>query len=301
MEKQSTPRGRVITIWWLACFLWSGGWLFIKIGVAEIPPVTFAAARLAVASLVLVPIVVASGEWRSLSKSDLGSVAASGVLLLSVNYVLVFWGAQFLPSSVTAVLQTMSPVFAMALGVWLGTERFSWRRTIGIWTCIGGVAIITRAQFQLAAGAGVGSLAVMLGALSAAGAYVWVKGLPLRLAPLALVTGQTLGALLPLLLAAYFVDGNPFALRWTVRSIAAVCYLGVVSSVLAFWLNYWLLRRVDATIVLASALVQPLIAALLGRIVLGERLGTAALLGGVCILSGTALILRRPGAAFRTA
>ena len=50
-------------------------------------------------------------------------------------------------------------------------------------------------------------------------------------------------------------------------------YLGIASSVVAFWLNYWLLKFVTATTVLSMALVQPLIAALLGAIVLGERFG----------------------------
>ena len=290
----TASRRQVIAIWWLACVLWSAGWLFIKIGVTDVPPVTFAAARLAVAALVLVPIVAVRGEWRALSASDLWPVAASGVLLLSVNYVLVFWGARFLPSSLTAVLQTMSPVFGLVLGVWLRTERFSLGRTLGIVTSIAGVVIITRAQFRLGAGAGAGSLAIMLGALCAAVAYVIVKAQPLHLAPLVLVTWQTLCALPPLLIAAYLVEGNPLAVDWTVRSLVALGYLGVVSSVLAFWLNYWLLRRVDATVVLASALVQPLIAALLGGLLLGERLGPAALAGGVCVLTGAALILKRP-------
>ena len=289
-------RGQVVAIWWLACLLWSAGWLFIKIGVTDVPPVTFAAARLAVAALVLVPIVAVRREWRSLSRSDLWPIAASGVLLLSVNYVLVFWGARFLPSSLTAVLQTMSPVFGLVLGVWLRTERFSLGRTLGIVTSIAGVVIITRAQFQLGAGAGAGSLAIMLGALCAAVAYVIVKAQPLRLAPLVLVTWQTLCALPPLLIAAYLVEGNPLAVDWTARSLIALGYLGVVSSVLAFWLNYWLLRRVDATVVLASALVQPLIAALLGGLLLGERLGPAAVAGGVCVLTGAGLILKRPAA-----
>jgi len=294
MEKERASRRQAIAVWWLACLLWSGGWLFIKIGVTEVPPVTFAAARLAVAALVLVPIVAMNGGWRTVSRSDLRPIAASGMLLLSVNYALVFWGAQFLPSSLTAVLQTMSPVFGLGLGLWLRRERFSWKRTAGIGTSIAGVAIITRAQFQLAPGAGAGSLAVMLGALCAAWAYVIVKAQPVRLPPLVLVTGQTLCALPPLLLAAYLVDGNPLAVRWTVRGIVALCYLGVVSSVLAFWLNYWLLRRVDATVVLASALVQPLIAALLGGLILGERPGPATVVGGLCVLSGAALILKRP-------
>jgi drug/metabolite transporter (DMT)-like permease len=57
-------------------------------------------------------------------------------------------------------------------------------------------------------------------------------------------------------------------------------------------LNYWLLCRVDATTVLSAMLVQPFIAALLGTVFLGERLGPQAIAGGACILLGALLILR---------
>ncbi len=76
-------------------------------------------------------------------------------------------------------------------------------------------------------------------------------------------------------------------------AIAALLYLGIASSVVAFWLNYWLLKCVTATTVLSMALVQPLIAALLGAMVLGERFGIAAAAGGACILISAAVILRK--------
>jgi drug/metabolite transporter (DMT)-like permease len=58
-------------------------------------------------------------------------------------------------------------------------------------------------------------------------------------------------------------------------------------------LNYWLLKRVTATTVLAMGLVQPLIAAALGALILGERFGIDAAIGGAAVLVSAAIILRR--------
>jgi drug/metabolite transporter (DMT)-like permease len=296
-RERSAPR--TIAIWWLACLLWSGGWLFIKIGVQDVPPLTFAAARLWLASLVLLPIIVAQGEWRRLTRADIMPIAWSGVLLLGVNYALVFWGAQFVPSGLTALLQATSPLFAFALGLLRGSELFAWGRAAGIVLGLVGVALISGSEFRVDERAGAGSIAIMIGAACAAVAYTIVKGRARHVPAMVLVGGQTACALALLAPAALGLDGNPLSMHWTPRALMALAYLGIGSSVVAFWLNYWLLQRMDATTVLSSALVQPLIAALLGGIVLGERLGTPTIAGGALILAGAAAILRRSSSAGR--
>src|SRR5918996_2283827 len=100
-----TSRARVITVWWVACLLWSAGWLFLKVGLRDLPPLTFAWLRLALALAVLTAIVTMRGEWRALRRADLPAIAISGLLLLGVNYALTFWGAQFVASALAAVLQ----------------------------------------------------------------------------------------------------------------------------------------------------------------------------------------------------
>ena len=69
-------------------------------------------------------------------------------------------------------------------------------------------------------------------------------------------------------------------MRWTTPAIVSVLYLALAGSVIAFWLNYWLLKRIGATKLLAMSLVEPLIAVVLGAIVLREALPAGTLLGG---------------------
>ena len=65
----------------------------------------------------------------------------------------------------------------------------------------------------------------------------------------------------------------------------------IAGSVIAFWLNYWLLKRIGPTKLLAMSLVEPLIAILLGALILREALPAGTVLGGACILASTWLVL----------
>lgn len=283
----------IVGVWWLACLLWSAGWLFLKIGLGDLPPITFASLRLLLALAVLTVIVTARDEWRALKGADVSAIALSGVLLLGVNYALTFWGAQYLPSALTSVLQATSPVFGFVIGTATGAERWSAARAAALPMGIAGVALISRGQFGSGDLAGWGSAAVLGGAACAAIAYAIAKRRAAHLPPSVMVAAQTFFAVVPLSALALAVESNPFALRWTPAAIASLLYLGIASSVVAFWLNYWLLKRVSATTVLSMALVQPLVAAVLGALVLGERFGAAAVAGGILILASAAIILRR--------
>lgn len=285
--------GVVVAVWWVACLLWSAGWLFLKVGLRDVPPLTFAASRLGLALILLMSIVTLRKEWRLLGLADLPAIAISGLLLLGVNYALTFWGAQYLPSALTSVLQATSPVFGFLIGTVTGAERFTVARGVALPIGIAGVALVSRGQFEVGRFAGLGSAAVLAGGACAALAYAIAKRRTTHLPPTVMVATQTLCAFIALASTALVVDGSPFSVTWTASALTSLLYLSIASSVVAFWLNYWLLQRVSATTVLSMALVQPLIAAVLGALILGERFGIGAAVGGTCILLSAMVILRR--------
>jgi len=244
------------------------------------------------AFVVLALFVTIRHEWRTLRRVDLPVIAGSGVLLLGVNFALTFWGAQYLPSAITSVLFATSPVFGFLIGTATGAERFSIARALALPIGVGGVALISRGQFDGGNLSSLGSAAVLGGAACAAVAYAIVKQRAVHLPPAVMVATQTLCAFVPLSVAAWTLEGPPFDARWSRSAVLALLYLSIASSVIAFWLNYWLLKRVTATTVLAMGLVQPLVAAALGALVLGERFGVAAAVGGAAVLLSAGIILR---------
>jgi drug/metabolite transporter (DMT)-like permease len=161
-----------------------------------------------------------------------------------------------------------------------------------------GVAVIFADQLHLSGSAAFwGCLAVAASAVCVALGYVIVKKHGAGLRPIELTTGQMLVGLMPLLLLAVTREGNPLEARWTGAAVASVLYLALAGSVAAFWLNYWLLQRIGATQLLVMSLVEPLIAVVLGAVVLHEALPAGTLLGGACILASTWLVLApRPAA-----
>ena len=263
-----------LIVWGLTCALWSTVWVFIKLGVADVPPVTFAAYRLFVALLVLAPITAARRFALPRHTRDWVLIGGTGVLLLGVNYALVYWGMQFVSSGLAAVLQALTPVFGMVFAhVLLAHERITPVKVAALAIGIAGVSIIFADQLRFAGWRSLlGSSAILAGAIFVACAYVLMKKHARDLDPSIITAGQMFAALLPLSAFAFIVEGNPLAIQWTTTSAVALLYLAVFGSITGMWLNYWLLKRMDATKVLVMALAEPPIAMMLGAAILDETL-----------------------------
>lgn len=286
----------VLLVWWITCLIWSSIWLFIKIGVRDVPPATFASVRLVVALTVLLPVIAWQGGGLPRRPRDWALIGSTGFLLLGLNYAFVFWGAQYISSGLNAVLQAAQPAFGLLLAhVMLDDERFTVWQVSGLLLGGIGVAVIFADQLRVTGHAALwGCLAVTAAAFCVALGYVIVKKHGAHLRPIELTSGQMLAGLAPLLAIMFTFEGNPLAVTWTTPAIVALLYLALAGSVAAFWLNYWLLKRIGATKLLAMSLVEPLIAVVLGAIVLREALPSGTLIGGACILASTWMVLARP-------
>ena len=284
---------RVALVWVVTCLIWSTVWLFIKIGVRDVPPVSFAAMRLVIAILVMVPVTLASRTPLPKAPRDWRLIAGTGVILLGLNYALLNWGLQFVSSGLTAVLQAMTPAFALVFSHYLlHDEPMTVRKVAGLGMGIAGIGIIFWDQLTFGdQRAFAGAVSVTLGAVCVAFAYVMIRRGGRHLRPAVITSGQMVAAFVPLLIYASVVEGNPLALQWTRPALGSVVYLALAGSVLAAWLNYWLLSRVGAVNLLIMGLVEPVIAILLGAWILGESMSMRASLGGVVILASVWLAM----------
>ena len=285
---------RVALVWVITCLIWSTVWLFIKLGVSEIPPVTFAASRLFIAILVMVPATIALRVPRPRTRREWAFIAGTGVVLLGINYALLNWGLQHVSSGLTAVLQSTTPAFALVFGhLLLPDERITPRRATGLALGMVGIAIIFWDQLTFGGRALAGSISVTLGAVCVAFAYVMVKRGASKLHPSMITTGQMVAAFIPLTIYALLIEGNPLELRWSTTAVTAAVYLALLGSVIAAWLNYWLLPRVGAVNLLIMGLVEPVIAIFLGAWFLNESMNVRAVLGGAVILFSVVLAMKQ--------
>lgn len=282
-------------VWLILCGIWGSTWLFIKLGLADLPPLTFAGIRFLVASLILSALILARGVRWPRSRRDWYLIAIVGLLQFTLNYGLVFWGEQYIPSGLAAVLQSTFPAFGLVIAhLYLPYERLTTRKVIGVLMGVVGVAIIFSDQLTIAGHlALLGSVALVASAFFGAYSNVLVKAYAREIDPQVLAAGQMIFGFPPLLIIGIVTEGNPFRFHWTMTAVISLAYLVVVGSVIAFALYYWLVRHMEVTKTMLIALVTPVVAVLLGMIVLHEKLNWRLFVGAACIISGIGLIVLR--------
>jgi drug/metabolite transporter (DMT)-like permease len=282
-----------LLIWLATCLIWSTVWLFIKLGVRDIPPATFAVFRMSVALAVLAPVTLARRNPLPRHVRDWQLIAGTGIVLLGVNYGLLNWGIQFISSGLAAVLQAMTPVFGFVFAhLLLHDEKMTPAKAAALALGVVGVAVIFRDQLDVGgARAGRGSLAVVASAACVAIAYVMMRRRGADLHPSVITAGQLFFAIGPLAIYSIAVEGNPLAMRWSRTAVLSGAYLAILGSVVAVWLNYWLLKRIGATKLLSMGLIEPLLAVLLGAAFLDETMTVETIAGGLCILVSVAVVL----------
>lgn len=284
-----------LAVWLLLCLIWGSTWIFIKLGLDDWPPFTFAAMRFLLASVILWLIVLARRDSLPRTRRDWMLIAWLGVSSFALNYGLVFWGENRISSGLTAVLQSTIPAFGLiAAHFMLPNERITAAKMVGVALGIVGVAVIFADQMNIAGTSALwGCAAIIVSALVVAYTNVVVK---LRCGHLPLaptVAGQMTFGMIPLFVIGWFSEGSPMNLHWTPVAAGSLVYLAVVGSVTAFLLYYWLVKRVDVTKTMLISLVTPVIALLIGWLVRGEGLSWRLAIGSAAIISGISLIVVR--------
>lgn len=284
-----------IFVWLILCLIWGTTWIFIKIGLEDLPPITFAVSRFLLSAVILLPVVYFARIAWPQTRREWQLIALTGVLQFTVNYSTVFWAEQYITSGLAAVLQAMITVFGLVLAwIFLPSERITPLKIIAVMIGIVGVGVIFLDQLRVeSAMAFAGSVAIVVGAYAAAQASILVKAKAAAIDPAMILLSQMLCGLPALVIYALIAEGSPFAHNWGMRAVASVLYLSLAGTIAAFWLYYWLLARIESTKAMMISLVTPLIAVLVGNIFLGETLPPQTLIGGLLILSSIGLIVFR--------
>jgi drug/metabolite transporter (DMT)-like permease len=288
-------RWGVPVAWLTLCIVWSSTWLAIKIGLRDLPPISYAGIRFLVAIIVL--FAVSAGRVRLLPQRgfDYLLLAFTGVLMFAVNYGFLFWGELHVSSGLAAVLQATIPMFGMLFAhLMLPDEPLQLPKLLGALVAVGGVALICE---RLLGFNGVmafwGGLGIIVGAASAAFSNVLLKARAIQLAPAMLAAWQMIFGATPLLLIGFMVEGNPLKFHWSAVSIFCLLYLAIIGSALTFLLLYWLLPRMTVARLQTISLITPPGAVVLGWAVGGEMFSLWSLLGACLVLVGVWMIFRK--------
>src|SRR5947207_703166 len=277
------------------CIIWSSTWLAIKLGLRDLPPISFVALRFVIAVVVLLAISIGRVRLLPPNWADFKLLAYTGVLMFCINYALLFWAELYVSSGLSAVLQATIPIFGMVFAHFIiPSEPLRAPRIAGAVLAIGGVAVICSRLLDFGGLLAFwGGVAIVFGAAGAAFSNVLLKARAVRMAPAMIAAWQMIFGLVPLLITGMIVDGNPLRFHWTKTAVFCLFYLAIPGSALAFLLLYWLLPRMTVTNLQTISLITPPGAVMFGWLLGGETFPPLALAGGALVLAGVWMIFRR--------
>ena len=286
---------RIPAAWLTLCLVWSSTWLAIKVGLRDLPPISYVGIRFLIALIVLLAVSIGRTHLLPKRRSDYAVLAFTGLLMFAINYVLLFWGELHVSSGLAAILQASIPIFGMVFAHWmLPDEPLRWRQLTGALVSITGVGLICARLLSFNGWvAFLGGLGITIGAASAAFSNVLLKSRNMDLAPGMMAAWQMIFGTAPLLIIGLAVDGNPLHFHWTGTALFCLFYLAIIGSSLTFLLLYWLMPRMSVTRLQTISLITPPGAIALGWALGGERLSAWSLLGACFVLAGVWMIFRR--------
>jgi drug/metabolite transporter (DMT)-like permease len=289
-------------------FVWGSTFLAIRIGVREVPPFLLAAMRFFAAGLILYLWTIAQGEhspsWRQWTSAFL-----LALLIFVLDYGLLFWAEQRVPSGVAAVMMATIPVF-MALSeiILLRTQKLTVRLALALLIGIGGVTVLMSHSLNLG-GAPIdraGAVALIVASMSWSVSSALTRKLPL---PSSKVMSSGVQMLVGGVLLALTAVGLGEFHRFHPRTVSggawlSLLYLIVAGSIIGFTAYVWLIHHESPTKVGTYAYVNPVVAVLVGYFLGGEALGLRTILGTLFVLIGVVVIttmrVKKPAAALVT-
>jgi drug/metabolite transporter (DMT)-like permease len=271
--------------------LWGVPYLFIKVAVAELPPVTVVFARVAMAALLLWPVAVRRGALQGL-RPRLPQLVLLSLTEITVPFLLISMGEQRIASSLTGLLIAALPLFVALLALRFDSaERVSGLRLLGLVLGIGGVGALLgidvggdRAQL-------LGAAMVLLATLSYGVSTLVVKRAFSGASMLGVVTVAT--TIASLVLAPFAVALTPARLP-SLHVVLALVALGVLCTAAALMLYFALIVEAGPSRAAVITYLNPAVAVALGVAVLGEPLTTAIIAGFLLIIAGSWLSTRPP-------
>ncbi len=264
----------------------------IKIGLEDVPPLLGAGIRFAIAGAGL--LLVAKAMRRPL-KTDTRLAAILGLLPFAAAYGLIYWGEQYVPSGLAAVLFGVMPLYSATLAaVALANEPLRPRLVAGIAVAIGGLALAFGESLELghAEWALLAATACAVAPLASAIGNVAIKRRGNTLDPIVLNGWAMLGGGLLLLVASAPTEDWAQAV-WTSQAVGSIAYLAFVGSAVTFVTLTILLRELPAVTMSYITLLLPFGALVFGAALYDEHI-TAAALGGAALVAGGLLIAQWP-------
>jgi drug/metabolite transporter (DMT)-like permease len=289
-------RSAVWGLYALLVLIWSSTWVSIKIGLEDCPPLLGAGIRFALAGVLLLAL---TGARRLTLSTDVRLAAVLGLFPFALTYGLVYWGEQYIPSGLAAVLFGVLPLYVALLGAaFLPDQPLRATVIAGVLIAIAGLVLAFVESIDLGDEdlALAGAAALALAPVGAAIGNISIKLRAGELEPVVLNGWAMLGAGLALLLASALSESWGEA-AWTAKAVGSIGYLAVIGSAVPFVGLTVLLRHISAQAMSFLAMLLPFGALIFGATLYDEEITARAVAGAALVATGLLIAQTRRRAA----
>lgn len=283
-----SDRLKVIFAYVAICTIWGSTWLVIKVGLDFIPPLLGAGFRFVVASAILYGIIRYRGIPVPFDRQSRWYYVTVSMTAFAVPFALVYWGEQKIASGVTSILFAVYPFFvAIMSALFLKNEKLTLYKIGGIVLGFAGIVTIFWNDIQISASTEsiLGMLAVILSAVFQSVSAVVIKKQGHNISPVVTTFMPMLISAMVLLVSGILLE-RLSDITINVPSVFSVLYLGILGSVVTFVSYFWLIKRVEVVLLSLTSFVTPIIAVVLGIIVLNEQISSQLFAGAGMVLLG---------------
>lgn len=273
----------------LLSILWGGSFFFNGLVLRELPPLTVVFLRVALAALMLLPLLWLHRIRFPDGLSGWWPFVAIGLLNNVMPFSLIVMGQTYIPSGLASILNATTPLFTVVVMAFAGEEKLSARRIAGVTAGLIGVIILQGGRFGFERGQSFGIMLCLAAAFSYGLSALLARRLLSNSPPLGTATFQLLASAAMMMPLTALID-HPWRLPMPGPTTwLAVIGLAALSTALAYIVFFQILRRSGATNVMLVTLLIPVTSILLGALVLGETISAREIAGALVI--GSALLV----------
>lgn len=281
----------------IVCLVWGTTYLGIAIVIETLPTFLFAGTRFTLGGLLLLVIALARGEKLPREGRDWANLALIGVLMVGVANAVVVWAEHYLSSGFAALLVATAPFWMAVLEALRGNSDFTGRKVLGMLVGFSGVAILVAPELRVSSV----NLHLLIGVIALqVGSIAWNYGSIRAKYHVSRNVQPFTSAALQMLLGGLVVStfglarGEASAFHFNARTLTAYLYLVVFGSVVAYGAYVYALSKLKTSTTSLYAYINPLVAVVLGWLILDEKIGWNVLVAMLVIFSGVALVQTAP-------
>jgi drug/metabolite transporter (DMT)-like permease len=275
-------------------FVWSINFVVAKFALREFSPMLLGALRFSIGAMFVTPLFLWSRRGRQTSEIGLSwKVVTMGVVGVAANQFLFLLGLIRTTVAHAAILIALTPVMVLLLSAWVGHERITSSKVVGLGLALGGVAVLQGRALLGGQGSMVGDLFVLLAALAFAIFTVGGKEVRGRYDGLTMTTIAYAGSAAILSPVTFWLASSFDFTRVTWVGWLSAFYMGTFPSVVAYLIFFHALRFMPSSQVSRLAYLQPFLATVFAVPLLGEKVTTSLVTGGALVLAGVFWAERR--------